>query len=98
MISMSNVFCQHQLLRCQTIGQCMMLNADVRKRGKVLLVKCGHLRTGGGVMKSGHFLRTSFMDDPLMNALYVIFLCARALLVTRIRGHPFMTSTKKSGF
>src|SRR6218665_2057035 len=43
-----------QLLRCQTIGpkiiesligQCMMLNADVRKGGGGL-VKCGHLRTG----------------------------------------------------
>src|SRR6218665_4066447 len=62
------------------------------------LVKCEHMRTGGGVMKRGHFLRTFFMDDPLMNALSVIFLCDRALLVTRIRGHPFMTSTKKSCF
>ena len=39
----------------------MMLNADVRKGGGEL-VKCGHLRTGG--MKRGHFLWTSFMDDP----------------------------------
>src|SRR6218665_3777311 len=61
---MSKVFAQHQLLRCQTIGQCMMLNADVR-RGGGGLVKCGHLRTGGGGMKRDHFLRTSFMNDPL---------------------------------
>jgi len=31
---------QHQLLHCQTIVQCIMLNADVCK-GEVGLVKCG---------------------------------------------------------
>jgi len=50
------------ILRCQTIGQCMMLNADVRKGEGV-----GQMRTpadrGRGYEK-GSFLRTSFMDDP----------------------------------
>ena len=34
-----------------------------RPQGGVGLVKCGHLRTGGGA-KNGSFLWTSFMDDP----------------------------------
>ena len=41
---------QHQLLHCQTIMQCMMLNADIRK-GERGLVKCGHLRTGEGLKR-----------------------------------------------
>ena len=56
----------------------MMLNADVHKGGDGGLVKCGHLRTGGGGMKKGHFLQTSFMDDPFAVILgpikYLIFL------------------------
>src|SRR6218665_3038755 len=41
----------------------MMLNADVRKGGGWSNADtCGQ---GGGGMKRGHFLRTSFMDDPL---------------------------------
>jgi len=31
---MNSVFRQHQLLRCQTIGQCLILDADVREECK----------------------------------------------------------------
>src|SRR6218665_1666909 len=62
------------------------------------LVKCGHMRTGGGGMKRGHFLQTSFMDDPPseQGLLVVPFARtsttqARALLVVGLsvwNGHP----------
>src|SRR6218665_1033580 len=42
MRSMSSVFLEHQLLHCQTIEQCLMLNAYVRKgRGKPHAEKSG---------------------------------------------------------
>ena len=31
---MNSVFRQHKLLRCQTIKQCLILDADVHKEGK----------------------------------------------------------------
>src|SRR6218665_117912 len=58
---MSSVFSEHQLLHCQT-------NADVRKGGRGL-IKCGHLRTGGGEVGKGVFLWTFFMDDPIISSL-----------------------------
>jgi len=39
------------------------------QRGDEELIKCGHLWTGGGGIKRGHFLRMSFLDDPLMGIL-----------------------------
>jgi len=39
-----------------------MLKADVRKGEGGVLVKCGHLWTGGMGRKTGHFLQTSFVD------------------------------------
>ena len=67
----SNTECgnqQHQLLHSRTILQCIMLNADVVKEGGGL-VKCGQLRTGGD-RKMGHFLWTSFTDDPSLNIYF----------------------------
>src|SRR6218665_1740835 len=54
-------------------------------KGRGGLVKCGHLRTGGRRgMKRGHFLRTSFMDDPKAAPLHNL---AIYRAVYRSRGH-----------
>ena len=57
---MSSVFLEHQLLHCQTIEQCMMLNADVRKGEGV-----DQMRTGVGVGK-GVFLADVLYGRPLV--------------------------------
>ena len=58
---MSSVFCEHQLLHCQTIEQCMILNAGVRKRGRRGLIKCGQgdRGVGKGVIFCGRPLWTT---------------------------------------
>jgi len=66
MRSMNSVFSEHQLLHCQIIEHCLMLDADVRKGEGVsrMRYKSGQ---GGRGRKTGIF-RTSFMDDLISDS------------------------------
>jgi len=57
---MSNVFWQPQLLRCQTIGQCMMLNADT----------CGQ---GEGRYEKGSFFVDVLYGRPFLLLVFCIY-------------------------
>jgi len=48
---------------------------EVRRGGGGGLVKCVHLQTGGGV-KRGHFLGTSFMDDPYVHTVQLAYVAS----------------------
>src|SRR6218665_3127855 len=71
---MSIVFLQHQLLRCQTIGQCMMLNADVRKGGGGWsnANTCGQ---GGGGYENRSFFADVLYGRPLMLQATYFVIC-----------------------
>jgi len=55
---MNSVFRQHQLLRCQTIEQCLILDADVHKEGKP------HADKGEEVGKQVFIADVQYTDDP----------------------------------
>ena len=69
----------------------MMLNADVRKGGR----GWSNADRGERGMKRGHFLRTSFMDDPkviTLESVHLIFLYLMDIIF-----HGDLTTTSRSG-
>ena len=68
-----------------------MLNADVRKGGRGVWSNADTCGQGGGGMKRGHFLRTSFMDNSLLILytlliLFTEFLCSCKPLCVCVKG------------
>jgi len=55
---MNSVFRQHQLLRCQTTEQCLILDADVHKEGKPRADK------GEKIGKQVFIADVLYTDDP----------------------------------
>src|SRR6218665_934295 len=63
---MNSVFIQRQLLRCQTIEQCLILDADVHKEGKP------HADKGEEVGKQVFIADVLFTDDPYEGLILLI--------------------------
>src|SRR6218665_476487 len=63
---MNSIFRQHQLLRCQTIQQCLILDADVHKEGKP------HADKGEDVGKQVFIADVLFTDNPYEGVILLI--------------------------
>jgi|SRR6218665_598746 len=59
-----------QLLRCQTKEQCLVLDADVRKRGTD---KPHADKSGQGTYTNRYFLHTFFVDHPKKGAGAILY-------------------------
>src|SRR6218665_1048122 len=87
---MNSVFRQHQLLRCQTIEQCLILDADVHKEGKP------HADKGEEVGKQVLIVRILYTDDPYESVILLSYWENRMMSTPAlIREHPLRKSPRE---
>jgi len=72
---MNSAFRQHQLLCCQTIEQCLILDADVHKEGQP------HADKGEEVGKQVFIADVLYTDDPYIGVI-LLSSCEQRMMST----------------